>query len=41
MDKKTETALRAWERGAADYDSGIAKFERRLLRGGREWPTSS
>jgi ubiquinone/menaquinone biosynthesis C-methylase UbiE len=37
MNKQTAIALRAWERGAADYDRGIVKAERGLLRGGREW----
>ena len=36
-DRKTQIALRTWERGAADYDKGIAKVERGLLRGTREW----
>ena len=35
--RQTEVARRAWERNAGDYDRGIAKFEQRLLRGGREW----
>ena len=37
MKKQTAIALRAWERGAGDYDRGIAKFERWQLHGGREW----
>jgi len=37
MKKQTAIALRAWERGAGDYDRGIAKFERSLFVGGREW----
>jgi len=37
MKKQTAIALRTWERSAGDYDRGIAKVERGLLRGGREW----
>jgi ubiquinone/menaquinone biosynthesis C-methylase UbiE len=35
--RQTKIALRAWERGAADYDRGIAKIERGFLDGAREW----
>lgn len=35
--KRTEIARRAWRKGADDYDAGIAKVERGILRGGREW----
>ena len=35
--RKTEIALRTWERGAADYDRGISKVEKGLLSGAREW----